>query len=129
MFTNTSGGSVRWVLSPSNAPPLPSISHWADLLLFVEGLPDPVTVVLREVARVIFSDGQHRLAVPMTQTLSGLISISIGRIVHPGLSHIKAIVQVVVLDTTLYHLVLEGLPLCVLLPPEDALLTYPAIWA
>ena len=70
MFTNTSGGSFRWVLSPSNVPPLPSISHWADHLLVVEGLPDSVAVALREVSCVIFSDGQHRLAVPMTKTLS-----------------------------------------------------------
>ena len=67
------------VLSPSNVPPLPSISHWADLLLVVEGLPDSVAVVLREVGRVIFSDDQHRLAVPMIKTLSGLISISLAR--------------------------------------------------
>ena len=49
--------------------------------------------------------------------------------VHPGLSHIEAIIQAAVLGTALYHLVLQGLPLCVLLPPEDALLTSPAIWA
>ena len=65
----------------------------------------------------------------MIKTLSGLISISIGRIVHPGISHVEVIVQAVVLDTALYHLVLQGLPLCVLLPPEAVLLTSPAIWA
>ena len=46
------------------------------------------------------------------------IVMHLGQIIYPGISHIKAFVQSILIDPSLNHLVLQVFPLSVLLPSE-----------